>query len=176
MTERLSPRERIERTLDFKDVDTVATGEIIQNSALVSRFNDRRIFDDWTLQALANTYRGLPIDLGMLMAPAARPRREVRNGITYEVSYWSEWVVERPFHDVDGLQDYLKRLILDVKRSDPDTIWSYAGPGGIVGQALEICSDGGFILGASGEIHPAVKAENAIAMFRSAKRLSARFN
>ena len=39
-----------------------------------------------------------------------------------------------------------------------------------VKKAIEVCSDGGLILGASGEIHPEVKPENAIALFRAAKR------
>ena len=134
MAQRLTPRERVERTLNFQDVDVVATGEIIQNSALVSLFTDRTVNDDWTLEELARTYRALQIDVGMLMAPASTPRREKRHGITYQVSYWSEWVVERPFKDTNGLREFLKNLIRDVERSEPESIWSYAGKGGIVGQ------------------------------------------
>ncbi|UCB44471.1 MAG: hypothetical protein JSV25_09615 [Spirochaetota bacterium] len=130
----LKPLERIIRTFNFQDTDVVATGEIIQNSALISHFAGRRVNNDWTLEELADTYRGLEIDLGMLMAPAAVPGVENRNGIKYQVTYWSEWVVERPFKDVKGLREYLKQMIQAVKKSDPRVIWSYAGPGGIVGQ------------------------------------------
>lgn len=134
MKNTLTPLERIKRTLEFKEVDTVATGEIIQSSELISRFAGRKINNDWTLEELVRTYKGLKIDLGMLIAPASVPRTEDRNGIKYQVTYWSEWVVERPFNDLDGLQKYLKKLILDVKSSEPEDIWSYAGRGGIVGQ------------------------------------------
>jgi uroporphyrinogen decarboxylase len=53
------------------------------------------------------------------------------------VTFWSEWVVDRPFDDVRGAQSFLKKLIIDVQNSDPQTIWSYAGPGGIVGQEVD---------------------------------------
>ena len=43
-----------------------------------------------------------------------------------------------------------------------------------VHRAIDVCSDGGLILGSSGEIHPEVKPENAIALFRAAKRYSGR--
>jgi uroporphyrinogen-III decarboxylase len=38
-----------------------------------------------------------------------------------------------------------------------------------VKNALETCSDGGLLLGSSGEIHPEVKPENAVALFRAVK-------
>lgn len=134
MAVKLTSRERIERTLDFEDVDVVATGEIIQNGGLVSAFADRDVQNDWTIGELAQTYRGLEIDLGMLMAPASKPGFERRNGLTYEVTYWSEWVIERPFHDVAGAREFLRRLIRDVQESRPEDLWSYAGKGGILGQ------------------------------------------
>jgi hypothetical protein len=130
----LAPLERVVRTLNFQEVDVVATGEIIQNSDLISCFAKRDVRDDWTLEELADTYRNLEIDVGMLMAPASVPGIEDRNGLKYKVTYWSEWVVERPFQDVEGLKKYLQKMIGDVKRSDPRVGWSYAGPGGIVGQ------------------------------------------
>ncbi len=136
MAVRLSPRERIERTLDFQEVDVVATGEIIQNGDLVSRFAGRRVREDWTMEELAATYRGLEIDLGMLMAPASVPRVEKRLGVTFEVSYWSEWVVARPFVDVAGLKEFLAGIVAEVRASSPEDLWTYAGKGGIVGQAI----------------------------------------
>ncbi len=132
----LTPRERIERTLEFREVDVVATGEIIQNGDLVSLFAGRRVREDWTLEELAKTYRGLEIDLGMLMAPASVPRREQRHGVTFQVSYWSEWVVGRPFADVAGLKEFLAGIVAEVRASAPEDLWTYAGKGGIVGQAI----------------------------------------
>ena len=38
-----------------------------------------------------------------------------------------------------------------------------------VKKAIDVCRDGGLILGSSGEIHPEVKPKNAIALFRTAK-------
>ena len=87
----LTPRERIERTLDFREVDVAATGEIIQNGDLISLFAGRRVREDWTLAELAATYRGLEIDLGMLLAPASVPRAWARNGIT-KWRGWKRWM------------------------------------------------------------------------------------
>ncbi|HEB31920.1 MAG TPA: hypothetical protein ENI15_13765 [Spirochaetes bacterium] len=137
MAVKLSPLERIQRTLNFQDVDFVAAGEIIQNSGLIDRFVDREVRNDWTLEELASTYRELEIDVGMLMASASTPRIEKRHGITYQVSYWSEWVTDRPFDDVKGLKRFLENLIVEVKGSRPDEIWSYAGKGGILGQGFD---------------------------------------
>jgi hypothetical protein len=136
MTESMTPLERLRRTLDFQETDEVVTGEIIQNGRLIDRFTDREVHDDWTLEEIAATYRELKIDTGMLIAPASRPHTETRYGLTYEVTFWSEWVVDRPFDDVPGAHSFLEKLITDVKNSDPHTIWSYAGPGGIVGQEV----------------------------------------
>jgi hypothetical protein len=130
----LSTRERVERTLNFEEVDRVVTGEIIQNGDLISVFAEREIHDDWTLEELARTYRELEIDVGMLMAPAGKPRIEKRYGLTYEVTYWSEWVTGRPFNDVAGAREFLGGLIRDVRESRPEELWTYAGRGGIVGQ------------------------------------------
>ena len=131
---KLTALERIKRTLEFKDTDRVATGEIIQNSDIISCFAGRKVNGDWTLEELVKTYQGLEIDVGMLIAPAAKPKIEERIGLKYQVTFWSEWVVERPFSDVEGLKKYIKWMIDEVKKSEPECMWSYAGKGGIVGQ------------------------------------------
>lgn len=138
---KLSPLERIERTLEFKDTDRVATGEIIQNSDVISCFSERKINNDWTQEELVKTYRGLEIDLGMLIASAARPKVEERIGLKYLVTFWSEWVIERPFKDVKGLKKYIRWMIDEVKKSEPESMWSYAGKGGIVGQDFSNYND-----------------------------------
>jgi hypothetical protein len=129
--------ERLKRTLNFQETDEVVTGEIIQNGGLINHFAEREIRNDWTMEEITATYRELNIDVGMLIAPAGKPHVETRYGLTYEVTFWSEWVIERPFSDERGAQDFLKQLVIDVGKSDPHTIWSYAGPGGIVGQDVD---------------------------------------
>ncbi len=136
MAASLSPRERIERALEFRETDVVPTGEIIQNGDLVSLFAGRQVREDWTLEELAATYRGLEIDLGMLMAPASVPRLEKRHGVSFQVSYWSEWVAGRPFADVAGLKEFLAGIAAEIRASAPEDLWTYAGKGGIVGQAI----------------------------------------
>ena len=131
---KLTALERLIRTFNFKDTDIVATGEIFQNSEIISRFAGRKVNDDWTLDDLIATYRGLEVDTGLLIAPAAKPCIEKRIGLKYEVTFWSEWVIERPFKDVKGLKNYIKWMISEVKNSDPESMWSYAGRGGTVGQ------------------------------------------
>ena len=42
----LSAIERLTRTLEFKETDVVATGEIIQSSDVISRFAKRDVKDD----------------------------------------------------------------------------------------------------------------------------------
>jgi uroporphyrinogen decarboxylase len=39
-----------------------------------------------------------------------------------------------------------------------------------VKRVLEVCSNGGYILGADGQVHPSCKADNVIAMFKAAKK------
>jgi len=73
---KLTALERITRTLQFKDTDRAATDDIIQNSGIISYFVGRKINDDWTLEELAKTYRELEIGVGMLIAPAAKPKVE----------------------------------------------------------------------------------------------------
>lgn len=130
----LTARERVERTLNFELTDKVATAEIIQNGKLIEKFSDRKVNNDWTLDEIVKTYHGLGIDLGMMIAPASEEKIEERMGIIYQVTFWSEWVIERPFSDVEGLKKYVKWMINEVKKSEPESIWSYAGKGGIVGQ------------------------------------------
>jgi hypothetical protein len=86
----LTPRERVERTLEFKDVDVVATGEIIQNGDLINLFSNRRVQNDWTLKELAETYRSLQIDVGMLLAPTVPCHIESPIGldVIYNMAGW----------------------------------------------------------------------------------------
>lgn len=134
MKSKLNALERLTRTLDFKETDVVATGEIIQCPDIISRFVVRTVNNDWTLEEVIATYKSLGIDTGLLIAPAAKSHIEKRIGLKYEVTYWSEWVIERPFKDVEGLKKYVKWMINEIKSSEPESIWSYAGKGGIVGQ------------------------------------------
>ena len=154
MSKSMTPLERLIRTLNFQETDEVVTGEIIQNGSLINHFSHREVHNDWTMEEVAATYRELKIDVGMLIAPAGKPHTETRYGLIYEVTFWSEWVVERPFDDVRGAQDFLKKLIVDVQNSDPNTIWSYAGPGGIVGQ--EIDNYASYFERLKGEVHPTI--------------------
>jgi len=137
----LSAIERLTRTLEFKETDIVATGEIIQSSEIISRFAKRNVKDNWTFDEIVETYKGLEIDTGLLIAPAAVPRIEERIGLKYEVTFWSEWVIDRPFKDTEGLKKYIEWMIKEIKASEPLSIWSYAGKGGIVGQDVSNYKD-----------------------------------
>ena len=137
----LTSWERIKRTLDFKDIDRVATGAVFQNSDLISKFAGREVHNDYTYEEVINTFKGLEVDLAFLVGGAEKPGTVESLKLKWRVQYWTRWVEERPFKDVEGLKEYAKWMISEIKKSDPLSMWNFAGYGAAFGQKLTNYND-----------------------------------
>ncbi|MEN6535592.1 MAG: uroporphyrinogen decarboxylase family protein, partial [Bryobacteraceae bacterium] len=51
--------------------------------------------------------------------------------------WWTTWLMERPFHDVQGLLDYIPRNIDELHNRQPGEMWSFAGKANVWGDATK---------------------------------------
>ncbi len=73
------------------------------------------------------------MDYAFDLAPSLDPHREERLGLTYQVTEWTEVIVDRPFRTASEARPWVEEMIIKVKESDPDIMWSFAGNTGMWG-------------------------------------------
>jgi hypothetical protein len=130
----LSSRERVERVLNLEVPDRVPIGDgLFQHWEFIDRFYKTQETGKWTLEEICRAVGNSGVDYAFDLAPSLEPRREVRLGLTYQVTEWTEVIVDRPFRDLKEAVPWVKDMILKVKGSEPDAMWSFAGNTGMWG-------------------------------------------
>ena len=105
----MTKRERVLRTVRFAETDRVPIYDLLQNQPVVEHFAGEPL-------TVENGKRlmGIAISaaLDMTRSPGAGPyapavtRQE--NGIVMQQERWTSWIVERPWHDIPGLIEWIK--------------------------------------------------------------------
>ena len=57
------------------------------------------------------------------------------DGFVYKQEWWTTWLVERPFHDVRGFLEYIRRNIDEIYDRKPGEMWTFAGKSNVWGAA-----------------------------------------
>jgi hypothetical protein len=130
----MSPRERVERVLALEVPDRVPIGDgLFQHWEFIDRFYKTSVPGKWTLEEICRAVGNSEVDYAFDLAPSLESHREVRLGLTYQVTEWTEVIVDRPFRELEEATRWVKEMICKVKGSDPEVMWSFAGNTGMWG-------------------------------------------
>ena len=107
----MTKRERVMRTVRFEETDRVPLYDILQNDAIIEHYAGRklRVEDGVRTTCLAV---GRALDMTRMVAGPAEPGETTGDdGMRFRQERWTGWIVERPFHDVPTLVDWVKDRI-----------------------------------------------------------------
>ncbi len=111
----LTKRERVMRTMRFEETDRTPLYDILQNDAVIEHYAGHVLTvadGDW-VKALAI---GRTLDLTRMPEGPQQPRIERQdNGLVMQHERWTSWIIERPWHDLNGLAEWVKH---EIKRSN----------------------------------------------------------
>jgi len=134
MSASMTPRERVEAVLNLEVPDMVPIGDgLFQHWGFINHYYPTRETGKWTLEEICRAVGNAKVDYAFDLAPSLNPHREERLGLTYQVTEWTEVVVERPFSTVEEAKPWVQKIIREVENSDPDIMWSFAGNTGMWG-------------------------------------------
>jgi hypothetical protein len=117
----LSKRERVIRTINFQETDKIPIYDIINNDKIREYFSRQKIEpgNAWELEytALRKT-----VDMTrMINIPNFTLGRYTdKDGFVYYRDKYTEWIEKRPFEDVNGLKDWIKKNISYKKKWQAD--------------------------------------------------------
>jgi hypothetical protein len=130
----MTPRERVEAVMNLEIPDRVPIGDgLFQHWGFIHHHYPTAKHGTWSMQEICKGVGNAGVDYAFDLAPSLSPRKEMRLGLTYQVTEWTEVVVDRPFRTVAEAKLWVKDMIVGVTSSDPDSMWSFAGNAGIWG-------------------------------------------
>jgi len=134
MAAKMTPRERVETVLNLGIPDRVPIGDgLFQHWGFINRYYPTKDIGKWTLEEICKAVGNAGVDYAFDLAPSLEPHKEERLGLTYQVTEWTEVIVDRPFKTVKEAKPWIKNIITEIKKSDPDIMWSFAGNTGMWG-------------------------------------------
>ena len=130
----MTTRERVEAVMNLEVPDMVPIGDgLFQHWSFINHHYPTKRKGKWTVEEICKGVGNAGVDYAFDLAPSLSPRKEMRLGLTYQVTEWTEVVVDRPFRSVEEAKLWVKDLISRVTSSEPDSMWSFAGNSGIWG-------------------------------------------
>ncbi len=104
----LTKRERVMRTVRFQETDRTPIYDILQNDAIIEHYAGEKLTVENGLRV-----KGLAIGRAldatrMPDGPSEPGIRRDDNGLVHQVERWTAWIIERPFHDLPTLAEWVK--------------------------------------------------------------------
>ncbi len=131
--DRMTARERIECTLRGEIPDRLPVFDLIQHIPLIEYVTGERLTLANGLDLLCKTI-GQRLDITRGIAPPAEEKTLCQaDGFVYKQEWWTTWLIERPFHDVAGLLDYIPRSIEEIHNRQFGDIFTFAGKSNVWG-------------------------------------------
>ena len=133
----MTARGRIEATLRGELPDRVPIFDMIHNIPLIEHVTGETLTIENGLDLLCRTV-GERLDITRGISPPAVDK-VIRqpDGFVYKQEWWTTWLIERPFTDVTGFLEYLRRNIDEIHARKPGEMWTFAGKGNVWGEASE---------------------------------------
>jgi len=131
----MTARQRIEATLRGELPDRVPIFDLIQHIPLIEYVTGEKVTPANGLDLLCRTI-GECLDITRGIAPPAEERIiRHEDGFVYKQEWWTTWLIERPFRDVRGLLEYIRRNIEEIYDRRPGDMWTFAGRSNVWGHA-----------------------------------------
>lgn len=114
----MTKRERVLRTMRFQETDRVPLYDLLRNDAVIEHYGGGKLAGD-NAERLHGIAIGRTLDMARTTYAPQQPH-EVRweNGVVLRQERWTQWIVERPFHDMPSLVQWIKH---EIKRTEAET-------------------------------------------------------
>jgi hypothetical protein len=133
----MTARQRVEATLNGSLPDRVPIFDMIHNIPLIEQVTGETVTPANGLDLLCRTIgECLDITRG-ISAPAEERTIRDEDGFVWKHEWWTAWLIERPFHDVPGLLEYIRRNIDQLYGRKPGDMWTFMGKDNVWGEAGE---------------------------------------
>ena len=111
----LTKRERVLRTMRLQETDRVPLYDIIDNDAIIEHYAGEKLTVE-NGSRVKGTAIGRILDMTR-MARGPREPGEYRedNGIVFRKERWMQWIIQRPFHDMTTMVEWIKG---EIKRTE----------------------------------------------------------
>jgi hypothetical protein len=131
----MTARQRVEATLNGRLPDRAPIFDMIQNVPLIEHVTGEKITPANGLDLLCRTI-GQRLDLTRGISPPAEEKiLHQPDGFVYKQEWWTTWLIERPFSNVPGLLEYIRRNIDELYAREKGDMWTFAGKGNVWGRA-----------------------------------------
>jgi hypothetical protein len=116
--DRMSKRERVEATLNNRPVDRAALHEQLSyNPGVIALYSGRNVTGfDYTYDDICAVIRRTVDACFPPVAPLGTDQITDREGFVIRQDNWHSMIVRRPFHDVAGAREYLRRRTDEILR------------------------------------------------------------
>jgi len=120
--DKLSKRERVERTLNHQPVDRVAILEQLSyNAGVISMYTGKTIEGfNYTLDDICEVIRKTTDLIMPPIAPRGTDQFTTDDGFVMQNDEWNVWHVSRPFSDIEGARQWLRQKTATLRRTKID--------------------------------------------------------
>ncbi len=123
----LTKRERVLRTISFQETDRVPVYDIITNESIREFYSGVSMTEDNAWELTFKTIREALDMTRMIGIPNFHPARKLgkgdEEGFVWNSDRHTTWLEKRPFHDVDGLREYVNKDIGRKNKWNPDSAY-----------------------------------------------------
>jgi hypothetical protein len=129
--EHLKKSERVLRSINFDSVDRVAIFESMHQFEVAEYYTGKKLSysnyeDDLVIMGEAHQKCGIDLTCNFI-APMKPGIRVDDDGFIYIQEVWTIWLKERPFNDIKGLEEYIKKNIREVNNYKREEQWTFQG-------------------------------------------------
>jgi hypothetical protein len=114
----LTKRERVLRTIRFEETDRVPLYDLMRNDDIIEHYTGQKLTvekGEW----LVGVAIGRTLDMARSTRGPQTPHQERwENGVVLQQERWTQWIIERPFHDMPALVEWIKG---EIKRTNQET-------------------------------------------------------
>ena len=133
--DRMTARERVEAVLNHEKPDRIPIFDLIQHLPLIEHCTGEKVTLENGLDLLCRTI-GDHLDLTRgISAPAKEQMLVMDDGFVYRQEWWTRWQVKRPFEEVGGTLEFIRRNIEEIRESHDTEIWTFAGKADVWGES-----------------------------------------
>jgi hypothetical protein len=131
--DRMTARQRIECTLRGEMPDRVPVFDLMHHIPLIEYVTGEKVTLQNGLDLLCRTI-GERLDITRGIAPPVE-EKIIRHddGFVWKQEWWTSWLIERPFNDVQGLLDYIPRNIEEIHNRKFGDMFTFAGKSNVWG-------------------------------------------